>query len=198
MSATCANVCQWELFSREFLEKPEKEGGFKHSQSEILYAKLCDKLRDDNRSLSQLQIKEFSSALRDGLKMTSLSSDDVKLLAGQGTNKAWWNKKIQSVDVDKFEELFVQKLFQPELTLFRVLLVKNVWPDILRVLDSLNVAPHASRSMIKKHDFQGAFERLKALRYAIVSVGLFCYTTGLVCRMGKSLLPYNRSLLPYG
>ena len=89
-------------------------------------------------------------------------------------------------------------LFQPELTLFRVLLVKNVWPDILRVLDSLNVAPHASRSMIKKHDFQGAFKRLKALRYAIVSVGLFCYTTGLVCRMVKSLLPYNRSLLPYG
>ena len=95
--------------------------------------------------------------------MTALSTDDVRLLAGQFTNKPWWNRKIQSVDVDKFDQEFVQKEFKPELTLFHVLLVQNVWPDILRVLDSLNVATHAGRSMIKKKDFKGAFERLKAL-----------------------------------
>ena len=107
-------------------------------------------------------MKDFSSALRDGLKMSGLSSEDIQLLSGKSTGKSWWNKKMNSVDVDKFETDFVLKEFKPELTLFRVLLVKNVWLDINRVLDSLNVAPHSSRSMISKADFNGDFERLEA------------------------------------
>jgi Ca2+-binding EF-hand superfamily protein len=160
---------QWDLFSTEFLEKHENkekpaEGGFKFKENEVLYAKLCDHLRDNKRSLAQLMIKDFSSALRDGLKMSGLSSEDIQLLSGKSTGKSWWNKKINSVDVDKFETEFVLKEFEPELTLFRVLLVKNVWLDINRVLDSLNIAPHSSRSMISKADFIGAFERLEALK----------------------------------
>ena len=153
---------QWQQFQEKYLMNEQL--GFKVSGlEEVYYEKLCTKLQIDDCSLAQLQLKEFSMALREGLKMEALSSEDVQLLAGKVAAKEWWNKIQVAVDIDSFHREFVQKNFELELTLFHVLLVKNIWIDIKRVLESLNTSPNCSKTMITEADFASALMRLCAL-----------------------------------
>ena len=76
------NDMQWKLFEKQFLET-EEPLGYKSTSGqmadEILFVRLCDDLKKKECTLAQLQIKEFGTALRDGLGMGSLSSDDVQV-----------------------------------------------------------------------------------------------------------------------
>ena len=51
----------------------------KTGSSEILFEKLCDTLERSKVSLAQLRLKEFTSALREGLGMKALTSEDVQV-----------------------------------------------------------------------------------------------------------------------
>jgi hypothetical protein len=51
----------------------------KAGSSEILFEKLCDTLERSKVSLAQLRLKEFTSALREGLGMKALTSEDVQV-----------------------------------------------------------------------------------------------------------------------
>lgn len=153
---------QWIDFRKNCLDK--EENGFKASTGGVKYAKVCDKLAKENCSLVQLGLKEFGSALRDGLSMLSLSSDDVQVLSGKIAGKPWWSKgPPPGVDVDKFQTEFLDKFFQMDFTLFQVLLVDNVWLDVKRVFDSLNTHSAAAKTIISRNDFDTGLLRLVEL-----------------------------------
>ena len=160
---------QWQLFREEFLveEKKHHETGrdqsFVTSSGEILYGKLCDELMRQDRTFALLGLKEFSDALRDGLGMSELSSEDIQLLSGKQGDNPWWQRRSSSLDIDAFVAQFVQKEFKNELVLFDVLLVKNAWIDVKQTMDSLNTSASASKTMITKRDLDATFSRLEAL-----------------------------------
>jgi len=159
------NDMQWKIFAGQYLEKDEPDGYKTNTTAadEVLFVRLCDDLEKKDCTLAQLQLKEFGGALRDGLGMVSLSSDDVQLLSGKTSVKPWWRRELNTIDIDVFASEFVQKQFKNDLILFRVLLVQNVWPDIKRALDSLNTQSNAQKTVIRKDDFKAAFDRLEAM-----------------------------------
>jgi len=159
---------QWRQFVEKYIEdepgKPPKSFRKDGNDQFLLFVKLCEHLDKEECTLAQLGLKEFGSALRDGLGMSGLSSEDVLLLAGKAAKKLWWNFDHSTVDIDAFSTSFLTVLFKSDLILFKVLLVDNVWPDIKRVFDSLNTAPASSRTMITRKDFESGFSRLTALK----------------------------------
>ena len=150
---------QWDLFQAAYL-KDEAQGYTKSGSDHVLYVKLCDDCERRNLSLAHLGTKEFSDALRHGLKMASLTSEEVQLLSGNTGDRPWWNQIHSTVDVDKFESAFLKEYLSNDLTFFKVLLVQNVWPDILRALDSLKTTNDTS--LVTMATFEAGLEQLVA------------------------------------
>jgi len=67
--------------------------------------------------------------------MESLSREEVMVLSGRTDGREWWDQGLNCVDVDRFCVEFLSKFFTNDLILYNALLVKNVWPDLERVLD---------------------------------------------------------------
>ena len=165
---------QIKHFKSKYLSEKIDEHGIKKSPyvnemdtEQIDFIKLCDEMHEKGHTLAQLNLKEFGNALRDTLGMGALTSEEVTLLAGKGINaglpKSWWIRQNNAVDVDEFIERFIEREFKNDLLLFEVMVKKNKWVDIHRVMTSLNTAPDPKKEFITRGDLKATFARLEAM-----------------------------------